>query len=113
MTRDELELVLDKQYWNLEGFETTPTGIKIAISSYSNAGESLYELIDIETGKTFTDAFFEWADNYDPEEHAKMWVNCDAPGVPSLFTLVEDAKDIGVMFWDLAYAIRDAEKEYV
>jgi hypothetical protein len=112
MTKEELTEIIESQGWDVLEFETNSNGERIiTFETWSNAGEELCETIWVKPWQSFTDAFFEWADNFDPEEHVKMWANCTTPRVPSLFTLVEDAKDIEKIFWDLADAIRDFELE--
>lgn len=112
MTKEELTKIIENQNWNVRELETNSDGVTtISFETWSNAGEDLYEMVDINPGQSFTDAFFHWANSFDPEEHVEMWLNSNASGVPSVFVLVEDAKDIEKMFWDLADAIRDFEND--
>ena len=52
------------------------------------------------------------AENFDPDEHAEMWVESRGTrGVPeSLSTLVEDAKEIQEKYFQLSNAVEMAEK---
>lgn len=53
-------------------------------------------------------------DSFDPEEHAMMWAEASkngVGGVPSLFTLVDDAKDLKTMLDELAYAMEHTASE--
>ena len=56
----------------------------------------------------------EYAYDFDPEEHAEMWVESRGKrGVPdSIRTLIDDADAIKEMAFELADALRKAEEEY-
>ena len=65
---------------------------------YSNAGEDfVFTIWHDKTKKSFIDAFRDYSIDFDPDEHAEMWVNCrdKVAGVPqSIRTLIDDADSI-------------------
>lgn len=65
---------------------------------YSDAGEDfVFSIWHNRTKRSFIDAFREYAIDFDPDEHAEMWVNArnTVNGVPqSIRTLINDADSI-------------------
>lgn len=63
---------------------------------YSNAGEDIWETIyHSNTVESIVKAISDLADNFDAEEHAKLYVNSAGEnGVPNLKELIEDAYNI-------------------
>ena len=64
---------------------------------YSDEGEDV--IVDIwhkGTIKSFADAFREYAEDFDPDEHAEMWVNYRGQGgcPSSIRALIDDADSI-------------------
>ena len=81
----------------------------VELEKYSPAGEDFVFYVDKED---FIENVIDYADNFDPDEHAKMWVENmhSVAGVPqSIRTLIQDADDIQAMLYELAEAIK---KEY-
>lgn len=101
---ERLEKVLDKLNWKVKD-----VGDEYEIETWSPAGENLIEYLDkediIESVKTIYDDF-------DPDEHVEMWIEAKrsgTSGVPSVSVLIEDARAIDGMYYDLRDAI---EKEF-
>jgi hypothetical protein len=65
---------------------------------YSDAGEDfVFSIWHSRTKKSFIDAFRDYAIDFDPDEHAEMWVNArnTVNGVPqSIQALIDDADSI-------------------
>ena len=56
---------------------------------------------------------YEYYEGFDPDEHAKMWIEAQGrvEGVPSsIRTLIDDAEDIDEMLKELADALVDVEQ---
>lgn len=82
----------------------------IELEQYSPAGEDFSFTID--RNKDLVEQVEDYAENFDIDEHIEFWVNAKsegARGVPSVRELVEDAKDIEKMLWDLANALNGLE----
>ena len=66
---------------------------------YSDAGEDfVFSIWHSRTKRSFINAFRDYAIDFDPDEHAEMWVNArnTVKGVPqSIRTLINDADSIG------------------
>ena len=81
----------------------------IEIGKYSPAGEDFS--FDIE-GKDIAAEVQQYYEDFDPDEHAKMWVEAmdRVQGVPqSVRTLIDDAEAIDDMLMELAKAIEETE----
>ena len=81
----------------------------ITLESHSPAGE---DLIIETTRDSLVDDLRAEAENFDPDEHAEMWVESRGTrGVPdSIKTLVEDAEAIQQKYFQLSNAVEMAEK---
>ena len=95
---DDIAEALDwKTYWYDDCVE---------FEKYSPAGEDYMftvwykSLIDIPDGVT------EVYQTFDAEEHAKLWINSGASGVPDLRTLLDDADAIRDMLEELSDAMQ-------
>lgn len=78
----------------------------------SPAGEDFRFYIEAKSPDELIHLIFEYAEDFDPEEHVEMWVQAKksrVPGVPSIKTLVEDADAIQEMLDKLADAIPPSE----
>lgn len=73
---------------------------------FSDAGEDfVFDIWHDRTKKSFIDAFREYAIDFDPDEHAEMWVNArnTVSGVPqSIRTLIDDADSIDSFLNDVS-----------
>ena len=85
----------------------------IEIGKHSPAGEDFFFNI---AGKDITTEVQEYYEDFDPDEHAKMWVeNMETvKGVPrSIRTLINDADAIDKMLYELANALRETEENFM
>lgn len=76
---------------------------------YSNAGEDfIVTVFHNGTKKSFVDAFAECAEDFDPDEHAEMWIEHRGEGgcPSSIRELIEDADDIKKHLEETAEALR-------
>jgi len=76
---------------------------------YSDAGEDI--IIDLwhkGNKKSFADAFAEYAEDFDPDEHAEMWIEFRGKGgcPSSIRELLDDADGIKKHLEDTAEALR-------
>lgn len=78
---------------------------------YSPAGEDFSFYV---RGEDIVKEVYEYYEDFDPDEHAKMWVEAQGrvAGVPSsIRTLIDDAEAIDEMLKELADALVDVEQE--
>lgn len=83
----------------------------IEIGQHSPAGEDFF--FDI-AGKDIAAEVREYYEDFDPDEHAKMWVENmnTVNGVPqSIRTLIDDAEAIDNMLMELSDALQEMEVE--
>ena len=82
----KLKRICENLDWNIREYETD-----IELAKYSPAGEDFFFTVN----KTnFVDEVIIYAEEFDADEHAEMWVNNmhEVKGVPqSIRTLIEDA----------------------
>ena len=66
------------------------------VSFYSEAGEDFCFSVSGDNDNAFIDSFCQYADSFDPDEHASMWIDCRGKnGVPeSVRELIDDAEGI-------------------
>ena len=79
---------------------------------FSPAGEDvLIEIFFDGTDCGFVSAFRENADNYDPDEHAEMWIeHRGTRGIPSsIRELIDDADAIGAKLNSVSVALENLE----
>lgn len=100
LTDKDIETV-EKYGWNVSYCKDGT----VELESYSPAGEDL--VVDVPVAD-FANEVQKYADDFDPEEHIKMLLdakNNGFPGVPSLFTLVDDSRAIQKKLNNLADAL--------
>lgn len=101
MTYKELKKICEELNW-----KTYPSGNMVEIRKYSPAGEDFSICIDKDGD--FVGQIEDYADNFDVDEHVEMWVEAKkngVSGVPSISDLVDDAKDIRDMLYELVNAV--------
>ena len=84
-------------------------------NQYSPAGEDFSFCVctsDVNSAEDLTREVRSYANDFDAEEHAKMWIEAQGrvSGVPDIKTLVKDADDIKLMLNKLASAMEGALK---
>lgn len=94
--------------WQTEEYPKGKTEKLVEFSKYSPAGEdfSFYVFYDALTDLAH-ELYTYWQD-FDVEEHVKMWLDAKqngVGGVPDVVTLVEDAKEIESMLEELHDAV--------
>ena len=80
------------------------------LSKNSPAGEDFSFYVG---GGDIVKEVYEYYEGFDPDEHAKMWIEAQGrvEGVPSsIRTLIDDAEDIDEMLKELADALVDVEQ---
>lgn len=85
----------------------------IEFEKYSPAGEDFFLTITGNDEDEVVEKVREYAYDYDPDEHAAMWVDArrKISGVPqSVRTLIDDADAIKEMLFELAEELRKAEE---
>lgn len=78
---------------------------------YSGEGEDVIVVIWHKgTKQSFIDAFIEYANDFDPDEHAEMWVNYRGEGgcPSSIRALIDDADGIKKHLKETSDALRKA-----
>ena len=110
---EEFASVIENKVEDL-GWSIEPQGDYIYISQYSPAGEDFGFEVD---GKSLADVVHqvcEYADNFDADEHAEMWINARGKvnGVPdSIRELIDDADAIQEMLNELAEKVKELIEE--
>ena len=100
--KEEIKNLLDKLGWSV--YEDEQGGVDLRKGS--PAGEDFGFYVETEN---FIENVIIYARNFDPDEHATMWVENmhTVSGVPqSIRTLLDDADDIKEMLEDLADALK-------
>lgn len=104
--RQEYVEAIEEQGWKIWELEDG----SVDLEKYSPAGEDF--IISLTSTDNLAEALQDYYEDFDPEEHAGMWDEARRhgamKGIPSLFTLVEDAKDIDKMIEELALAVTQA-----
>lgn len=93
----KLKRICENLDWTLREYEED-----IELAKYSPAGEDFFFTV---SKKNFLDDVIEYAESFDADEHAEMWVENmhTVSGVPqSIRTLIEDADAIKEMLLELA-----------
>lgn len=91
--------------WTLREYEED-----IELAKYSPAGEDFFFTV---SKKNFLDDVIEYAESFDADEHAEMWVENmhTVSGVPqSIRTLIDDADAIKEMLLELANKLSRSKK---
>lgn len=87
------------------GWYVQPDGNDIMLEQFSPAGEDFFFYAD---RNRFAESICEYAENFDPDEHAAMWVENmrNVRGVPqSIRILIDDADAIKQMLTELSEQI--------
>ena len=81
---------------------------RVEIENYSPAGEDLVVCVEIEN---FPESVDEYARNFDPDEHATMWVEHRGEGgcPSSIREIIDDADAIKEMLSELAEKLAEVE----
>lgn len=113
-----IEELLDKHDFNICGEITERYGDKgnydIELETYSPEGEDVIVSLTYDgTEESFIAAFVEYANWFDAEEHAEMWIECRGKnGVPeSIKDLLEDAEWIKDTLLEVAEALNNLDGE--
>lgn len=93
--------ILEENDWSVSSY--TDDG-RVELQKYSPAGEDFSIIVEVED---FTESVREYANDFDANEHAEMWIEARGKvnGVPeSIRELIEDAEAIQEMLDGLADA---------
>lgn len=96
--------ICDKLGWVLREDEKY-----VDVCQYSPAGEDFFFTVP---KRNFSVEVDQYADDFDADEHAEMWVECrkTVRGVPqSIRALIDDADAIQKMLYTLARALNEKE----
>lgn len=91
--------ILKENDWNVSSY--TEDG-RVELETYSPAGEDFSIIVEVEN---FPESVREYANDFDANEHAEMWIEAreKVNGVPdSIRELIEDAEEIQEMLNELA-----------
>lgn len=94
--------ILEENDWSVSSY--TDDG-RVELQKYSPAGEDFSIIVEVEN---FTEAVREYANDFDANEHAAMWIEARGKvnGVPeSIKELIDDAEEIQEMLNELADAV--------
>ncbi len=85
----------------------------VYLSKYSPAGEDFGFLVDGENDETIIHNILQYANAFDPDDHAEMHIeNRGRGGTPSsIRVLINDANDIKDMLKELADAVKKVSEE--
>lgn len=99
--------ILEENDWSICSY--TGDG-RVELEKYSPLEEDFIMCVNV---VNFPDSVREYANDFDPDEHASMWISARgiANGVPeSIKDLIEDAYAIKQMIYELADALEGKEK---
>lgn len=99
--------ILKENDWNVSSY--TEDG-RVELETYSPAGEDFSIIVEVEN---FPESVREYANDFDANEHAEMWIEARGKvnGVPdSIRELIEDAEEIQEMLNELADTLAKDEK---
>lgn len=105
----ELTDILEKHDIVVTEVKTEENHLSVEMQFYSDAGEDFYFTVDCETKEDLGDAIREYADDYDVDEHVRMWLNSFMSGVPSAEELAKDAKSIKEFLKNVASELNGEE----
>jgi hypothetical protein len=93
---EELTDILNNNDISVYSAEQTENGMSIGLEFYSDLGENVIIDIDCKDKDDFIKKFEEYAQDFDVDEHAEMWIEGRGTnGVPeSISDLLEDAQSI-------------------
>lgn len=106
--------VLEVKDWNIYDNTEYDGRYYVEIENYSPEGENLIETVWFDgTDSGFIKGVRELANNFDPEEHAEMWIKGRGKnGVPeSIRDLLDNAEAIKEMLEELADALEKIDIE--
>lgn len=113
ITKANIEAVAEQLAWNVYwGTQLNSHGETEAyaeFSQFSPAGEDFIFTVFYDELEDLPEEVESFAEDFAPEEHAAMWFNSDANGVPGLKVLVEDAFEIAAMLSELRNALCELE----
>ena len=101
-----VKALCEKLDWKVYEYEKD-----VELEKYSPAGEDFFFCVD---KKDFIQNVIEYAEDFDADEHAEMWVSCrnTVRGVPqSIRTLIDDADAIQEMLYELARRLNKRSNE--
>lgn len=87
---------------------------RLSIRTVTSAGEDISHDISCHDDKKISELLVDIYDDFDEEEHVELWINArnkGVPGVPNIFKLVDDAKEIKGMYEDLMIAVAAVENK--
>lgn len=99
--------ILEENDWNICSYLDDGT---VELEKYSPLGEDFLMYVEV---VNFSDSVREYADDFDPDEHAEMWIEARGRvnNVPeSTRDLIEDAYAIKQMIYELADELEGKEK---
>lgn len=111
---EEITDILDNNDISVYRAKKTDSGLEIGLEFYSDAGEDFIIDLNCDSTDSFAEAFSEYARDFDPEEHAEMWIEArgTVSGVPQeISTLLEDANSIKEFLESVSAELEG--KEYV
>ena len=115
LTKETVKEIIDQTSWKFLSFETLENGsMTIEIENTSPAGEDLVETIWLTgTEEALPSDFYEFWNNFDPDEHAEMWLaQRGKNGVPlSIRELINDADAIDEMLKRLCEEVESIVKQ--
>lgn len=91
LTNEQIELIEKNTAFSIED-----TGDGYEVSWYTDAGEDFSFYVSDEDP---VGAMIDYAENFDPEEHAASWLG--GPGAPGLRALLDDADKISDNLFEL------------
>lgn len=100
--------ILEENNWSVSSY--TNDG-RVVLEKYSPAGEDFSIIVEVEN---FTESVREYANDFDADEHATMWIEARGrvKGVPnSIRELIEDAEAIQEMLNELADALEEKNRK--
>ena len=108
ISEETITMIAEELGWTVE-FEKECAA---EFRQYSPAGEDFLFYVEASTMDGIVNEVDSYADDFDVEEHVKMWLDAKyngISGVPEITDLVQDAKDIKQMLFDLAEALKDPD----
>ena len=114
MTYQEIIDLAEQQGWSVrETIEEQPNRHLFEFSQESPAGEDFSFTVDGETPESLIHEVYMFAEDFDADEHADMWIHAKesgTAGVPSTRTIVEDSEAIQKMLDELSEMLSNAAK---
>ena len=92
--------IIENLGWDIELYHSYAD-----IRKYTDAGEDFFFTVDLDN---IPQEVYNYAANFDAEEHVAMWLNAKANGVsgaPDIYDLIEDADRINEDLIELAKAL--------